>query len=313
MFELRQLRHFEAVYRLRSFTRASEEQHLTQSALSRSLKGLETELGQQLFDRSTHSVTPTGAADELIAHAIDALAAVESMTETATVLGEGAKGTVRIGAGPYPVQPLLTGALRSLSETNPEIQVLVTVGRPADLVAAMVRREVDAVIADASKFESVERARVVATVLKPEPLVVVMGSEHPLSESVPTARDLATYPWALPTMSPWSIRNLPSAFASLGTSGFPRYQLESTTACLDVVSDQRTVTMVPLSLARAECPMRGLVFGLAQPPMFTRDAIHVLKGHTQSKTTLIVLEEIARQARRLARDADSWSTARRDH
>ena len=50
--QIRQLEHFESLYRLRSFVRAAEEHGITQPALSRSIKSLEAGLGQRLFDRS---------------------------------------------------------------------------------------------------------------------------------------------------------------------------------------------------------------------------------------------------------------------
>ncbi|MEM9200441.1 MAG: LysR family transcriptional regulator, partial [Actinomycetota bacterium] len=48
---LNQLRVFEAAARLLSFTQAGRELHLTQSAVSQQIKGLETHLGRPLFVR----------------------------------------------------------------------------------------------------------------------------------------------------------------------------------------------------------------------------------------------------------------------
>lgn len=59
--ELRQLRHFVAVADLGHFTRAAESVHLSQSALSASVRALENELGTSLFERTTRSVLPTAA------------------------------------------------------------------------------------------------------------------------------------------------------------------------------------------------------------------------------------------------------------
>ena len=53
---LTNLRAFEAVARLLSFGAAADELHLTQSAISRQIKGLEDELGAALFVRGTRSV-----------------------------------------------------------------------------------------------------------------------------------------------------------------------------------------------------------------------------------------------------------------
>ena len=59
---LTNLRAFEAVARTLNFGAAAEELHVTQSAVSRQIKGLEDELGAQLFQRGTRhvQVTPDG-------------------------------------------------------------------------------------------------------------------------------------------------------------------------------------------------------------------------------------------------------------
>ena len=59
---LTNLRAFESVARLLNFGAAAEELHVTQSAVSRQIKGLEDELGAQLFQRGTRhvQVTPDG-------------------------------------------------------------------------------------------------------------------------------------------------------------------------------------------------------------------------------------------------------------
>ena len=63
------LRAFEAVARRLSFSAAAEELHLTQSAISRQIKALETELGASLFNRGTRKVDIT-AAGELLRQAV---------------------------------------------------------------------------------------------------------------------------------------------------------------------------------------------------------------------------------------------------
>ena len=55
------LRAFEAVARRLSFSAAADELHLTQSAISRQIKALETELGAPLFNRGTRKVELTAA------------------------------------------------------------------------------------------------------------------------------------------------------------------------------------------------------------------------------------------------------------
>ncbi len=60
------LRTFVVVYRTGSFTKAARQLALSQPAVTQQIRGLEQELGRPLFDRHTHGVKPTGAAEQLI-------------------------------------------------------------------------------------------------------------------------------------------------------------------------------------------------------------------------------------------------------
>ncbi|HEV7914231.1 MAG TPA: LysR family transcriptional regulator, partial [Albitalea sp.] len=63
---LSSLRAFEAVARRLSFSEAADELHVTQSAVSRQIKGLEDELGAPLFTRGTRHVELTGSGNALL-------------------------------------------------------------------------------------------------------------------------------------------------------------------------------------------------------------------------------------------------------
>jgi len=291
---MKQLQHFEAVYRLRSFARAADEHFVTQSALSRSVKTLEGELGQRLFDRTTHTVEPTAAADGLIHHALDVISALASFEEEAAQLQGGATGHVRIGTGPYPAQPLMTSVIRNLSAAHAGIQVSVIAGTSDNLLAALLKRELDFVVCDMSKYEDVPAAEAIEIIELPaEPLVTVFSSHHPLAEGKATVARLASFPWALPTPAPLSTRHLAEPFAkALAAGHFPFYRLETTAACLDVARDGRTVTMVPKSLAKEVCSAYGLVFRPGVRHQCTNDGIHLVRNRTRSPSAQLAIEEV---------------------
>ncbi len=138
LVNLRRLQHFEAVYRLRSFARAADELALTQSALSRSLQKLEGELGTVLFDRTTHYVQPTEAAERLIRSALDVIAAAATLAGEAAALQRPASGTVRLGAGPYPLHPLIGRAIGAFSRSHPGVRVSVVGGGTEALLRGLV-------------------------------------------------------------------------------------------------------------------------------------------------------------------------------
>lgn len=64
--ELDDLATFATVARLRSFTRAAAELGLSPSALSHAMKALELRLGVRLLARTTRSVAPTLAGEQLL-------------------------------------------------------------------------------------------------------------------------------------------------------------------------------------------------------------------------------------------------------
>lgn len=300
--QLRQLQYFEALYRLRSFVQAAQEFAVTQSALSRSLKNLEAGLGQRLFDRTTHAVEPTGAAEGLIQPTRDVIDAMLAFEERAERLRGGAAGHVRVGTGPYPAQPLLTRAIRGLAAKHHGIQVSVAAGTARDLLAALLGRELEFVVCDMSKYEDSTAADDIEVIELPhEPLVVVLAAEHPLLKADIDMTGLAQFPWAMPTPAPIQVRDLPRPFAKALASGrFPFYRLETTTACLELVKAGRAITMVPRSLGVEVCRDGLLVYRKAPPPMRTNDGIHLVRHRTRSPSTRLLIEEIVAVAADLA-------------
>src|ERR1700759_5155682 len=75
--ELRHLRVFEAVARLKSFTHAADELNITQPALSRTIRQLEEALGVKLLDRSSRHVETTQAGRTFFEHVERVLAELE--------------------------------------------------------------------------------------------------------------------------------------------------------------------------------------------------------------------------------------------
>ncbi len=312
--QLRQLQHFESLYRLRSFVQAAREHTLTQSALSRSLQKLESELGERLFDRTTHAVEPTAAADALIQRARDVIDSMLAFEEEAQQLRGGAAGHVRVGTGPYPAQPLLTGAISSLSGKHHGIQVSVVAGLARDLLTALLRRDLDFVVCDMSKYEDSPAAEDIEVIELPrEPLVLVLSADHPFLEDPIDLAELAAYPWAMPTPAPIQARDLPRPFAEALASGrFPFYRLETTAACLELVKAGRAITMVPRSLGREVCRDGSLVFRETPANLRTNDGIHLIRQRSKSPSTRLLIEEIVDAAAKLADASANRSRGRLD-
>lgn len=90
------LRTFVEVYRQRSITAAARTLNLTQPAVSQHIAGLESTVGKPLFERQTHGVMPTSAADELAADIGTKLDAAEAALASARARSLGIAGTLQI-------------------------------------------------------------------------------------------------------------------------------------------------------------------------------------------------------------------------
>ena len=277
--DLRRLRHFETLYRLESYARAAIELGLSQSALTRSIQKLEDEMGATLFDRTTHYVRPTDDAQRLIRPARDVIAAAANLQQEARGLGQLVRGAVHVGAGPYPLQPLLTSAIAGFAAEHPAVRVTVTGGPSEQLLEALVDRRLDLVVCNRGKFVSSGHVdEVLCIPLPSEPLMLVCVPSHPLARNQGGSGDFA---WALPRPAPGS--NFPRAVRARFAAGqFPDYELDSTAACLGLARAGRAITVVPRALAREACADGALVALPLPASEVTQDAIHLLRNRSRS-------------------------------
>src|SRR5262245_32865819 len=87
---------FESVARHLSFVRASEELGVTTTAISKTIKQLEAQLGVRLFNRTTRSVALTEAGAKLLGTLAPALAQIRDSVQQAGDLSERPRGLLRV-------------------------------------------------------------------------------------------------------------------------------------------------------------------------------------------------------------------------
>lgn len=114
---------FEASARLQSFTRAAQELSLTQSAVSRQITALETQLGTPLFRRTRHGVALSPAGARYAQQVALRLRALEQDTlDLMAAQGRGG-GSVRLASVPTFAARWLIPRLPSFAQAHPDITV----------------------------------------------------------------------------------------------------------------------------------------------------------------------------------------------
>jgi DNA-binding transcriptional LysR family regulator len=118
---------FLAVARERSFTRAAAKLGVSQSALSHTIRGLETRLKLRLLTRTTRSVSPTEAGERLLRTVGPHLDEIDAELAALSELREKPAGTIRITAGEHAAEAVLWPALAKLLPNYPDIKVEIIV------------------------------------------------------------------------------------------------------------------------------------------------------------------------------------------
>ena len=177
---LRHLRHFMALHDHGHFGRAAAACYVTQSALSASIKELESVLDVTLVDRTKRRVILTPIGVETAERARKIVKDVEELVGFATASQEPLSGTLRMGTiptiGPY----LLPRVLPGLRESYTRLKLYLVEDLTDRLIDSLHRGRLDVVLLalpyDCGALETV--------VLFEDPFVVALPRTHPLANEM---------------------------------------------------------------------------------------------------------------------------------
>lgn len=134
--ELGDLTAFLAVAEERSFTRAAAKLGTSQSALSHTVRRLETRLGLRLLTRTTRSVAPTEAGERLIETLRPAFDEIDGKLSALSELREKPAGTIRITTSKHAAEKILWPAVARLLAAYPDVKVELAIDQSlTDIVA----------------------------------------------------------------------------------------------------------------------------------------------------------------------------------
>jgi LysR family transcriptional regulator, transcription activator of glutamate synthase operon len=135
--ELRQLAYFEAVVRCGGFTRAAEDLHVAQPAISAGVRRLERELGVALLTRTTRRVALSEAGELFLVRARRVLAEIDAAHGDAAELAAVLRGRVVIGVTGVFGTVDLPAMLAAFARRYPGIGLSLRSGLLPDLIAAL--------------------------------------------------------------------------------------------------------------------------------------------------------------------------------
>ena len=266
---LRHLRALVALSDLKLVARVSEALGVTQPAVSKQIAELERIVGVPVVtrDRNRLYLTPIGV--RLADHARVALGQLDRAAFDIEAMTSGVSGSVSVGVVSSVAPTLMSGTIELFKRSTPQANVSVSEGHFVELLPQLEAGALDLVIARV--WQPQELAGIDQMALFSEPIVVVAGHNHPLSQGGDvTWTDVTTYPWILPQPGSVARQAVDALFAANGLSP-PNNTIASLSIALnlELLRAMPALGLLPQRLAQAQAA-RGETVIL---PLDTRDLL----------------------------------------
>ena len=240
--EMRHLRAVRAIHNAGGLSKAADMLNLTQSALSHQIKGLEDQVGIDLFVRRTKPLKLSVAGMRMLKLADRVLPEVQAAEEEFRGLLSGKTGRLHIAIECHACFEWLFPVLEAFRKAWPDVDVDIRPGLAFDALPALAREEVDLVVSsDPEKHPDLE----FSPLFDYDP-VFVASSQHALAQKkwieAQDFRDevLITYPVDRPRLDVFSQLLMPAKVEPRSVR-----QIELTAVILLLVASNRGVAVLP--------------------------------------------------------------------
>lgn len=262
MIETRLLEHAIAVADHGSFAIAAQTLGMSQSALSRSIQSLESQLEVQLFNRGPKRIDLTDAGQVLLVHAREIVARNASLRHEMGLVQRNQSPSFTVAAGPYPAEAIIGTVFAKLVGLHPATQLRLRVESWNDAVKLLRAREVDLCVAEISLLG--ENPELQIEPLPPLQGYFVVRAGHPLlSATNRTGAEILSYPIVstsrLPARVLSPLQQLREDVVPPPTNAFPAINCEQVSVMRQIVSQSDFVGMFVLPVIEASLRTGELV------------------------------------------------------
>ncbi len=207
---------FHTVASLKNISKAAEQLHYTQPAVSAQIRELENSYGVRLFQRVGQNLELTEAGMQLYPYAEQLLELFEHSRKTVAEAADIESHCVRVGASSLPGIHLVPGIIGEFQKQNPDVNIVLTVDDAYQVERMLLAGEVDVGILGRAGG-SHKKTRFVETLLLEDPIVAVVASDHPYAQrSSLLPEDLDNQPLILPPEDRLTRRAVEKRFRTLG-------------------------------------------------------------------------------------------------
>ncbi|WP_271408819.1 LysR family transcriptional regulator [Pseudomonas sp. Q1-7] len=211
--------------RTRNMHLAAQQMNLSQPALSKMLKEIESLLGFAVFERQPRSMQPTALGEQVLRYAQLVLNGARGFVEQINNLSAGGHGHLKVGAIFAATAVVLPRAIVQIKQRWPLLAIEVVEQTSDHLMAMLEEHTLDLAIGRLT--EQGQAQRYDFQPLAPEPFSIVVNSQHPLCKagSMPL-QELVDWPWIIYPKGTPIRRRMEDAFAKARVAE-PRNTIET--------------------------------------------------------------------------------------
>lgn len=247
--KINQLRILVALEQLGQVQKVADALHVTQPAISKQLRELESDSGIRLFNRTGNRIefTPVGA--RLARRAGEILQQLTNVEVEIAALAQGLSGALSIGTVTTAAQILVPQAILRFLQLAPKARIKLVEGPADELFSLLEAGKLDIVVARIPDNEGPRPG--VSTVLLNDPLVICCGVKHPLASNRDLDwPDLAKAGWITPAMSSPAYKALATLLDEKKLSLHMAVESISLTANVAMLGASELICLLPLSFAK---------------------------------------------------------------
>ena len=216
--DLKRLGHLVLLSEELHFSRAAKRAHLSQTAFSRSIQSLESDLQLRLFDRGTRSVQLTAAGRQLLTQARDLLRRADNLNASAQYLANAEGGELNLGVGLMAAHSFMQTVLPRLRRECPGLRLNVEVDHWQNLLRHLEQERIEFLVGGTGERHAdlrLQDPRLQVTALPSRQTAIYCRRGHPLllADSPVQPQRLLAYPWSAALLDDTAVLQL---FALLG-------------------------------------------------------------------------------------------------
>ena len=292
--DFRQLRYFVHVAKLGSFSHAAAHLNVAQSALSRHIRLLESELGVRLLDRHGRGAEPTAAGQILLRRATRLLRSLDETREAVMHAGQGPAGHVSIAVPPSASQIFAAPLIETCRLQLPHVTLKLSEGWTGDILDWLLIGHNDLGIIYSSQVDDRVRFKPIMT----ENLMLVGRSKDSGAAKRGSfrLRDVATMPLIVPPEPHGLRRVIQSSFAEHDLSPNIAYESQVWSVIKEIVRSGLAFAILAESEVATEI-RRGHLFAAAivQPALTRTLGVAASRKASPSQAVDAVFDVLSRE------------------